>query len=169
MKLEDAVEALREEQQYALAIELLELALPIWKQFVQNPETDLQYLISPFHGIGDVDPNIVANAIQLIKKRQQPHSTQERQEIETSIKAELEAYAEHNMGIDDWELDIKLIPQLVFHAAFNMLAHTREKLTPSKELHIYVSINKSVDALIREKLLDWDAVRVILQRYHKEG
>ena len=58
------VQALPEQQQYKLAIEYLELGLPVWEDYAYAPNTNLDYYAFLL-GMESVNPKIVANSIKI--------------------------------------------------------------------------------------------------------
>ncbi len=165
MNLDERVAAMDEVSKIQVAIEFLELALPLWELFVNSEAADLTYY-AEFFGMITVDDAIVKNAIHFAKQFVGPHSTEYAEVITKEIKAILEAYSDHNSGISHQELDLEYNAELVFYAAFNLLCYIDGKKPAwQKESNAYISINQSIDALTRSKTLEWEPVRAILTRY----
>ena len=160
MNFYQAVHQLKQPQQCMLAIQLMGKSLPIWQRFANRSDVQLDYLISPFHGHGSVDKNIVSEAMRCFEAwafGQHPAA-----QIEAQVQSLVEQYEYHNMGIDDYELRLARNPQLVFHAAYNLLVFVQESQNKSSD-SLYVAINKGVDALIHEQTSSWADIFAMIE------
>lgn len=165
MTLEEIVGSLPEQAKVELAIHFLEIGLPIWEKFAKESAANLTYYAFLL-GMETVDPKFVAYSIQLAKQWISPLSFAAQENLKAKLEKLIERFAMHLSGIRDWELEIAPHPQLIFYAASNLLYYIDgETMSSSKESMVYISINQSMDAIVKEKLLTWEEVNAILTTY----
>lgn len=165
MTLKETIDSLPEQLRLEIGIRFLEIGLPIWDKFAKESADNLTYYAFLL-GLEVVHPKIIASTIQFGKAWVQPKSAVQQAELETELKELVDRFSTHLSGIRDWELELDSIPQLMFYAASNFLYYINgERLSPSKESMIYVSINQSIDAISKEELLTWKEINTILKQY----
>lgn len=165
MTLEETIKSLPEQIRLELGIRFLEIGLPIWDKFAKESAENLTYYAFLL-GLEVVDPKIIASSIEFGKEWLLPKSAASQAILEADLKELTERFSMHLSGIRDWELELDPSPQLMFYAASNFLYYINgERLSPSNESMIYVSINQSIDAISKEKLLTWEEIKAILKSY----
>lgn len=165
MTLEEIVAALPEQVKVKLGIHFLEIGLPIWEKFAKESGDNLSYYAFML-GMETVKPQIINSSIQLAKQWISPQSSSLQEELKPYLKKLVDRFSMHLLGIKDWELELDPHPKLIFYSALNLLDYINGKTsTFSNESTIYVSINQSIDAIVKAKLLTWDEVNGILKNY----
>jgi hypothetical protein len=161
MTLKEIVASLSEYVGLELAIRFLEIGLPIWDDFSQKSIDD-----STTYGaileLELIDSKIISLSIQLGKAWIQPKSAAMQAKLETDLKGLLSEFSMCLCLKPDLDPHIELI----FHAAYNFLDYINKEAIPrSQKSMIYASINQSIDAIIKVKLLTEAEINTILKTY----
>jgi hypothetical protein len=157
MSLEEQIACLEEPKRLQLAADLLELALPVWMNFTENPSSLFYY-----HALGDgiVARNIIQRTINVAKDG--VDSVDRKKEIEKLFTE----FIEPVLAIRD---DYWILPEdvkLIVWAASNLVDKLAgESITRVGEDQLYLVINQEVDALTKANRITFDEVNVMIREY----
>jgi hypothetical protein len=167
--LEEYCRSLPVGTQVAIAIRLIEMALPIWiKHVAVNPDQlkRASALIGELNkvqnGAHEISPDFPQTALQVLKRiidagKKVADSTTLKQHLATSMEPLT------NQG---WDGVLPLSVRLVFTAVFNLLTFLLlTRVTQNNENHVYVAINQACDAILREKILSKDELEQVLTSF----
>ncbi len=167
--LDEYCNSLPEATQVALAIHLIEFAIPAWETYVAKRPGVLKQvndLITKDHWVQGVAHHIAEDlpraAVLEIKRTIAAGNSAKANPV---LKDYLATFMEP-LTIPAWETIFQSPVRLVFTAVFNLLAFLLlKKVTPANETHVYVAINQACDAILQKHLLSLEELERLLKEY----
>lgn len=159
MALKEYIETLSEDKRIDLAIELLELGLPIWNEY-SSKKQKLEYVDTVVGMAHSVDREIINRVLD----------TSKRWKNKGVISKDLEQL---NVDFDDpivalqdldWEIPENI--QLIFYSAYNLVGKMNgETKTLFGDEQLYLVINQIVDGLTKSGNFSFDQINSIISKY----
>ncbi len=172
--LDEYCNSLPEATQVAMAIRLIEVALPAWETHVTEHPGDLERV----NGLITKDHYVRGGAHQLVKVLPRVAVIELKQTITAGaslkanpiLKGQLATFMEP-LTIPAWDDILPSPARLAFTAVFNLMTFLLfRRVTQDNETHLYVAINQACDAIMQEKFLSQDELNRVLKEYeHLQG
>jgi hypothetical protein len=179
--LDEYCSTLSDEAQLRVALRLANAALPIWEHYLQNAPVAIikvNELIDEKSRIADasasIDIGFLNRSLEKIQRSLDATDVKSGQRPLPQMKADptlLPALLTIMQPLrnPDWD---GLLPQsvkLVYTSVFNILTWIlKRRRTPANETHIYVAINQSADALMRESVMTVEQIQKVLDEYQSQ-
>jgi len=164
MSLQNFVSKLDDRQQIKLAVKLLDLAKETWLNFTDDP-SKLLYAISAIGVLEDVDRQLITRAILIA--RQELISKNSRAEEIDAISKEFRIHVAA-IRDEDWIIPHEI--ELILYSASNLIEGINSTKTNAQgESLIYVSINQSADALMKNRLKSVEQLNNLLINFEELG
>ncbi len=153
----------------ALAIKLIEIALPAWETHVTEHPADLErvnklitkehYVQGGAHEVVKVLPRVaVLELKQTIKEGTNLKGN-------SILQGQLAKIMEP-LTIATWDAIMPSPARLAFTAVFNLLTFLLfRRMTPNNETHVYVAINQACDAILQKQFLSLNELEELLKQY----
>jgi len=161
MTLIDLVNSLEKKIQIGLAIELIEIGLPIWEDY--NSENQIEYTDSVVGVYHKIDKELIRISIKLLSKINKPNNILTKKINGIKLKTLYDEIREPVVAKQDDDFEIPLEVELILYSTSNLIeyVHGKEKSAFSENL-AYVSINQSIEAITRKGILETDEIKEIL-------
>jgi hypothetical protein len=168
MQLIEIVDSLDDSGKIKLAIDFLELALPIWEDAYDKKER-ITFSIEQV-GLHIFFPEIVLETINLAKEFVNPNSVFNKSQLKEKANQLILDYVGPFLGRSYFELWLEVHSEDVFDAAYylSFFLDGQKKVSYREENTAYISIMKSVEILTRMKKLSFDEVNLIAQKYYTQ-
>ncbi len=167
--LDEYCNSLPEHAQIAMSMRLIEIALPLWEEYVKKHPDELanvNALITQGHrvhgGLAKIAESLPRSALHELQTMIAEKKDLNRS---SSLKRYLATFMEPltNPGWDDV---LPLSVRLVFTAVWNLLTYVLyTQKNQEGETHIYIAVNQACDAILREKLLSQNDLESVIQEY----
>ena len=161
MTLQEYVDSLPKGKQFALALRLTKLALPIWAKY--SEENTLTYRDTVVGLTHRVDKELLQNTIEAVETYL---SLSKWEKFRDGRRALLKLRVQFDDPVvalqdADWELPDEVLK--AFYAVCNLIdAVIGEDQTTFGDTTIYVSINQAADALENSKALKFDQIHELI-------
>lgn len=167
MQLPEFIGSLETENQIQLAIEMIEIGLPVWENY--NSGNPIEYTDSVVGMHHKIDSCLIEKAISLLKKMSSEQNGFAAKGVD---KLKLESLRkdvnELIVAIADGDVELPLQVQLIVYATSNLIDCVLGKAYDSSNKNLaYISIEQSIDAIARSKILNSDKINEILERAKK--
>jgi hypothetical protein len=172
--------SITDEAQLRISITLGKLALPVWEDyFSKNPSAieQVNALIGDANrvngGLGKIDLEFPKRALEKIERSLAAAKERSQDKPIPIMKSDatlspMLATCMQPLTNKQWDNTLNQSTRLVFTSVFNMLVWILyRRFTKDHETHIYVAINQSADALLREKIKSEEEINTILNEYEK--
>jgi hypothetical protein len=166
MTLKDHCNALSQARQFALAIRLCKLGLPIWERYAEKHA--LRYTDSVVALRHKVDKNLLADTLSDIEtyiSNCRPDANC----IDNSLLSKRrEQFSDPVVALqdDDWKLPYSV--ERIFYAVYNLLeAAYGSEPDESGEPTVYLSINQAIDGLETGSVLSITEIKNLLVEFEK--
>jgi len=162
MDLLQKVENLEEEKQIRLAVSLLKLCLPIWYEFNSN---SVQYVDSVVGMTHAINKNLIEETIILAEKSLKCNTGTEFKKIEVKLKSKKSEFLEHIVSVSDNDLRLPAHVDLILNSASNLVNKLLgENLSIQGEPMIYISINQSIDVLLKSNKMNIEDINSLMEQ-----
>ncbi len=162
MPLTELVNSLPKKSQIELAIELIEIGLPIWERY--NSENPIEYNDSVVGMHHKIDKNLIAKSIKLLKKINGRNNFLTDKINGIKIKSLHDEIREPVVARKDDDFEIPSEVELILYSTSNLIEYAMGKTySLLNENLAYVSINQSIDAITKSKILTFDEIKNILE------
>jgi hypothetical protein len=179
--LDEYCRTLSDEAQLRIALRFANAALPIWESYHQAAPVAIikvNELIGEQNRITNastsIDIGFLKRTLDKIQRSLDAANSQRGQRPLPQMKGDptlLPALLTIMQPVTNPEWD-GLLPQsvkLVYTSAFNILTWIlKRRRTPGNETHIYVAINQSADALMRESVMTVEQIQKVLDEYQSQ-
>jgi len=161
--LMDFVNGLDEEHQYALALALVEKALPLWEDY--SSKNSMEYFDSVVGMHHVINKDMVPRTLELVKKELANRNSQL-----NDLRLLKKEFVEPLVALQDSDWELPNAVQRTFYAASNLVEKVLgESTTPFDEPLIYVVINQAFDALISANVFTVDQANGFLRDFSRVG
>lgn len=162
MDLLQKVENLEEEKQIRLAVSLLKLCIPIWDQFNSS---SVQYVDSVVGMTHAVSKYLMEETIILAEKSLKCNTGTEFKKIEVKLKSKKSEFLELIVSLSDKDLELPEQIALILNSASNLVNKLLgENLSIQKEPMIYLSINQSIDVLLKSNKMNIEDINSLMEQ-----
>jgi len=166
MTLTELVNNLEKKAQIELAIELIEIGLPIWENY--NSENPIEYNDSVVGMYHKIDKNLIAKSIKLLKKINGWNNFLAKKINNRKIKILHDEIREPVVARQDDDFEIPIDVELILFSTANLIEFVMGKrISAFDENMAYVSINQSIDAITKNGILKYEYINEILMRSKK--
>jgi len=160
MTLEQLCETLSEDEQIRLAIELITISFPIWKEFAQS--NTLSYRDTVVGLKHNVPKELLEDTIREIENYLSTSAMIRKAKHQQNLLKLFSYYRDPVVALQDIDWEFPYIPERIFYSVYNLIRSiVEEKL---KVFTISVSINQAIDAIQNAGLLTDDQIRQILDK-----
>jgi hypothetical protein len=164
MSISNLINNLPKSQQVELAIELIEIGIPIWNNyFLINKIEYFDSVVGLYHSI---DKNLIQKSIDLSKKLKKKDNVLNRKIIKIKLNLLEKEIREPVVAREDFDFEIPKNVELILFSTSNLinLLNGNESNYNGKS-KAYTSINQSIDAIVLSKLKTTEEIRKILDKY----
>lgn len=162
MSLTELVNSLEKKTQIELAIELIEIGLPIWENY--NSENRIEYTDSVVGMYHKVNKNLVEKSIKLLKKINSQNNFLTNKINALKIKSLHNEIREPVVAREDDDFEIPIEVELILYSTSNLIEYVMGKTHSSLNENLaYISINQSIDAITKSKIKTFDQINEILK------
>ncbi|HVX27018.1 MAG TPA: hypothetical protein VHB70_11790 [Parafilimonas sp.] len=158
MTLEQLCETLSEDEQISLAIELINISFPIWKEFAQS--NTLSYRDTVVGLKHNVPKELLDDTISEIENYLSTSAIIRKAKHHQSLLKLFLYYKDPVVALQDIDWELPYIPERIFYSVYNLIRSIVE--TDLKVFTISVSINQAIHAIQTAGLLTDDEIRKIL-------
>ncbi|MGB1269692.1 MAG: hypothetical protein ACPG45_08120 [Flavobacteriaceae bacterium] len=161
MPLTEIVNSLEKKTQIDLAIELIEIGLPIWESY--NSENRIEYTDSVVGMYHKVNKNLIEKSIKLLKKINRQNNFLTNKINAFKIKSLHDEIREPVVAREDDDFEIPEEVELILYSTSNLIEYAMGKTHNSLNENLaYISINQSIDAITKSKIKTFDQINEIL-------
>lgn len=161
MTLSEFVNSLDKKNQIELGIELIEIGLPIWKNY--NAKNGIEYTDSVVGMYHKIDKGLIEKSVKLLKKVNGKNNFLTDKINGIKIKALYYEIREPVVAREDDDFEIPKEVELILYSTSNLIDYVMGRKTNSSNENLaYVSINQSIDAITQSGILNFDEIRTIL-------
>lgn len=161
MSLTDLINSLDKKIQIELAIELIEIGLPIWKKY--NSENSIEYTDSVVGMYHKIDKYLIEKSIVLLKKINGRNNFLTYKINQLKIKSLYNELREPVVAREDYDFEIPKNVELILFSTSNLVEYVISKTQNSGNENLaYISINQSIDAISESGILNSDEIKEIL-------
>ncbi|GAA3629259.1 hypothetical protein [Flavivirga jejuensis] len=162
MQLPELINSFEKENQIELAIELIEIGLPIWDNY--NSENRIEYTDSVVGMYHKIDKNLINKSIKLLKKINGRNNFLSDKINGAKIEPLHNEIREPVVAREDDDFEIPTEVELILYSTSNLIEYVMGKTHNSLNENLaYISINQSIDAITKSGILDFDEIRNILE------
>jgi len=159
MTLKKITETLNEQSQFKLALDLVEKALPIWKNYAAFNKLAYQDSVTGMHHV--VRKDILHRALEALRKELTNPESQA-----TEIEGLREEFSDPIVAMQDFDWELPYPVERTFYALRNLLDKAAgQNCTSFGESQIYLVINQAIDALEKAKVLSESEIRAVFKKY----
>jgi len=163
MALKDFVNGLDENSQIELAIELIEIGLPIWENY--NLENPIEYKDSVVGMNHKINKNLIKKSIKILKNINRHNNFIVKKINEFKIINIQNEIREPVVARQDDDFEIPIEVELILFSTSNLINYVKgDRYNIQSENLVYVSINQSIDAIIKSGILTDEGVNKILMK-----
>jgi len=161
MTLEEHIKDLSEDKQFAIAINMIKLALPIWDKYAEQNE--LTYYDSVVGLKHEVERDLLKETVAEVEKHFSTSKTAIASRKSSNLLYFSEQFTDPIVALQDTDWELPKEVEKIFYAVHNLLdAAIGQDMTVFNEATIYVSINQATDALQIAKTITEESIREIL-------
>ncbi len=163
MPLTELVNSFEKKNQIELAIELIEIGLPIWKK--HNSEKQIEYTDSVVGMYHKINKNLIEKSIKLLKKINGKNSFLTDKMNGIKIKSLHDEIREPVVAREDDDFEIPTEVELILYSTSNLIEYVMGKKANSLNENLaYISINQSIDAITKSGILSFEEIEIILEK-----
>ena len=163
MTLIEIVNNLENKNQIKLAIELIEIGLPIWVNYTEK--TQIEYTDSVVGMYHKIDNGLIERSIKLLKKGNGRKISITNKIYEFKIKSLHNEIREVVVAREDNDFEIPPEVELILYSTSNLIEYAIGKVNNSlKGNLVYISINQSIDAITQSGILTFSEIDKIIIR-----
>jgi hypothetical protein len=166
MPLTDLIISLERKIQIELAIEFIEIGLPIWANY--NSEKRIEYTDSVVGVYHKIDKHLIEKSIKILKKINGRNNFVTDKINRIKIKSIYNEIREPVVAREDDDFDIPRNVELILFSTANLIEYVMGKNESLRSENLaYISINQSIDAISESGILNSDEINKILERAKK--
>ena len=162
MPLSELIDSFKKKNQIELAIELIEIGLPIWENY--NSENRIEYTDSVVGMYHKINKNLIEKSIKLLKKINGQNNFLTDKINGLKIKSLHDEIREPVVAREDDDFEIPTEVELILYSTSNLIEYIMGKSHSSLNENLaYISINQSIDAITKSGILSFDEIRNIIE------
>jgi hypothetical protein len=168
MSLPELINSFKKKNQIELAIEFIEIGLPIWENY--NSENRIEYTDSVVGMYHKINKNLIEKSIKLLKKTNRQNNFLTDKINALKIKSLHDEIREPVVAREDDDFEIPIEVELILYSTSNLIEYVMGKTHGSLNENLaYISINQSIDAITKSKIKTFDQINEILNYAKREN
>ena len=167
MPLSELINSFEKKDRIEIAIELIEIGLPIWKNY--NLQNRIEYTDSVVGMYHKINKNLIEKSIKLLKNINRQNNFMADKINELKIKSLHDEIREPVVAREDDDYEIPIEVELILYSTSNLIQYVMGKsYSWLNENLAYISINQSIDAITKSGILNSDEIRNIIENKKNE-
>lgn len=163
MSISDFVNTLERKNQIELAIELIEIGLPVWENY--NTKNQIEYTDSVVGMYHKIDKKLIHKSIRLLKRINKKNTFLMDKIYGIKFKNLKKEIREPIVARQDNDFELPETVELILFSTSNLIDYaTGIKVNHANENLASVSINQSIEAIIKCGILDYDEIKRVLNK-----